>query len=62
MRIKHTLWRVNNGWLLVPEEKDGYLSSDNAPDCYIFKTLKEFSDFKPKRVRRKKAKPTPTKE
>lgn len=59
MRIKHTLWRVSNGWLLVPEPKDIYLSSEDAMQCAIFKTLKEFSDQYPKRERKSKSKPKP---
>jgi hypothetical protein len=53
-RIKHTLWRVSNGWLLVPEEEDGYLNSNDAGACAIFKTLKEFSDQYPKRERKRR--------
>jgi hypothetical protein len=54
-RIKHTLWRVSNGWLLVPEEKnDDYLHNSDAMQCAIFKTLKEFSDQYPKRERKRR--------
>jgi hypothetical protein len=60
MRIKHTLWRVSNGWLLVPEDRDGYLTSEHAAQCSIFKTLREFSDQYPKRERRKRAAKTVT--
>ena len=56
MRTKFTLWKVSNGYLLVPSDCDAYLSNNNAPDCAIFKTLKEFSDWKPKRVRHSKSK------
>lgn len=51
------LWKVANGWLLVPEDIDGYLHSREASGCFIFKTLKEFSDWKPKRIRKKKTQP-----
>jgi hypothetical protein len=50
---------VGNGWLLVPEDVDGYLNSREAPQCAVFKTLKEFSEWKPKRVRHRKPKPAP---
>jgi hypothetical protein len=53
MRIKHTLWRVSNGWLLVPETNDGYLHCEDASRCAIFKTVKEFADWKPKRERKR---------
>lgn len=53
MRIKHNLWRVSNGWLLVPEDVDGYLGCKDAQQCAVFKTLKEFSDQYPKRERKK---------
>lgn len=59
MRVKHTLWKVSNGWLLVPEDKDGYLNVDSAGECAIFKTLKEFADYKPRRVRSRKPKAQP---
>ena len=58
MRIKHTLWRVSNGWLLVPEDRDGYINSDQAGRCAVFKTLKEFSDTYPKRERKSRRKET----
>lgn len=58
-RIKHNLWKVSNGWLLVPENVDGMLDSIEAPSCVVFKTLKEFADYKPKRVRHRKPKPQP---
>jgi hypothetical protein len=54
MRINHSLWRVSNGWLLVPEDCTGYLKSDQAQKCAVFKTLKEFADQYPKRERRNK--------
>jgi len=56
MRVSHNLWRVSNGWLLVPEGCDRVLDPKDAPEMFVFKTLKEFSDWKPKRVRRKKSK------
>jgi hypothetical protein len=64
MRIKHQLWRVSNGWLLVPEDtEDGKVSSADAPKIIVFRNLKEFADFKPKRERKSRAtKPTTTKE
>jgi hypothetical protein len=52
-RIKHQLWKVQNGWLLVPEDSESTLAFNEAPQCVIFKTLKEFSEWKPKRQRRK---------
>jgi hypothetical protein len=57
MRTKHTLWKVNNGYLLVPEDCDTHVQSKEASGCHVFKTLKEFADWKPKRDRRRK---TPT--
>jgi hypothetical protein len=64
MRVKHNLWRVSNGWLLVPEDHDGVVSAKNAPDISVFKSLKEFADTYPKRERKRSrvTKPTPTKE
>jgi len=56
MRTVHTLWKVSNGWLLVPEGCNTVVDHDDAQNCTIFKTLKEFSDWKPKRIRRKKSK------
>jgi hypothetical protein len=58
MRIKHTIWKVSNGYLLVPEDCDGLLQTKDASGCAVFKTLKEFSDWKPKRERRKRNKST----
>jgi hypothetical protein len=58
MRIKHTLWRVSNGWLLVPEDESTILRSEDAAGCSVFKTLKEFADQYPKRERKHKNKPT----
>jgi len=55
MRIKHTLWKVSNGYLLVPEDCDSYLRSESASGCAVFKSLKEFSEWTPKRVRRKRS-------
>jgi hypothetical protein len=54
MRIQHTLWRVSNGWLLVPEKSNGIIADIDAPACFIFKTLKEFSEWTPKRERRRR--------
>ncbi len=61
MRIKHNLWRVSNGWLLVPEGNDGIIKADDASKITVFKTLKEFADTYPKRER-KTRKPVTTKE
>jgi hypothetical protein len=58
MRVKHTLWRVSNGWLLVPEDSPSVINHGDAPQCVVFKDLKEFAAFKPKRERNRKAKPT----
>lgn len=60
---RHTLWKVSNGWLLLPEGADttNGLNPFDAPRCSIFKNLKEFADHKPKRER-KRNKPTTTKE
>jgi len=55
-RIKHTLWRVNNGWLLIPEDDNGLVDHKDAGRCFVFKTLKEFSDWKPKRERKPRTK------
>jgi hypothetical protein len=52
-RIKHQLWKVSNGWLLVPEGANTGISATDAPQCAVFKTLKEFSEQYPKRERRK---------
>jgi hypothetical protein len=54
MRIKHQLWKVSNGWLLVPEHSDHTITSEDAPYCVIFKTLKDFSEQYPKRERKKR--------
>jgi hypothetical protein len=62
MRIKHNLWRLSNGWLLVPEEDNGVLRCEDAQECAVFRTLKEFADQYPKRERRKKNKPITTEE
>lgn len=60
MRVTHNLWKVSNGWLLVPEGSDRVLSTTDAPQAAVFKNLKEFSDWKPKRKRSRKTKPTET--
>jgi hypothetical protein len=57
MRVKHSLWRVSNGWLLVPEEENYSIKAEDAPQMAIFKTLKEFADTYPKRERRRSRKP-----
>jgi len=56
MRTKFTLWKVSNGYLLVPSDCDAYLQNKDAQDCSVFKTLKEFAEWKPKRLRRVKPK------
>jgi hypothetical protein len=56
MRTKHTLWKVSNGYLLVPEDCDGLVAVREAPGCAVFKSLKEFSEWKPQRIRRKRNK------
>lgn len=56
MRIKHTLWKVSNGYLLVPEDCDTMVQARESSGCAVFKTLKEFSEWKPKRKRQSKAK------
>ena len=55
MRIRYMLWKVANGFLLVPDDCTHSLNPSNAPDCHVFKSLKEFSDWKPKRVRNKRS-------
>ena len=61
MRTKYQLWKVSNGWLLVPEGRDGQIVATDAPQCTVFKNLKEFADYKPKRERKSRAaKPKPT--
>lgn len=59
-RVKHNLWRVKNGWILVPEGDDGIIKSECADEITVFKTLKEFADTYPKRERKSRAsKPKP---
>ena len=53
MRTKYQLWKVSNGWLLVPEGRDGQIVATDAPLCSVFKSLKEFAEFKPKRERKR---------
>lgn len=65
MRTKHTLWRVKNGWILVPEGDNGVIKSEAADEITVFKSLKEFADEYPKRERKRasratKPKPKPT--
>ena len=63
MRTKHTLWRVKNGWILVPEGDDGVIKSEAADEIIVFRTLKEFADEYPKRERKRASratKPKPT--
>lgn len=56
MRTKYTLWKASNGWLLVPEgNSNTAISANDVQHCVIFKTLKEFADFKPKRERKSRA-------
>jgi hypothetical protein len=54
MRTKYQLWKVSNGWLLVPEGADGQIKATDAPQCIVFRNLKEFADFKPKRERNRR--------
>jgi hypothetical protein len=62
-RVKHNLWRVSNGWLLVPEGNDGLIKADDASQITVFKSLKEFADTYPKRERKRRTtKPVTTKE
>jgi hypothetical protein len=61
MRIKHNLWRVSNGWLLVPEGDDSIIQSKDASQITVFKTLKEFAETFPKRERKRNRKPLTTK-
>jgi hypothetical protein len=58
MRTNYTLWRAQNGWLLVPEgNSDKAISAKDVAECVVFKTLDEFAKYQPKRVRnRNKAK------
>ena len=49
MRTEHTLWRVSNGWLLVPEKNGTVLNVADATKCVVFKNLKDFADQYPKR-------------
>jgi hypothetical protein len=61
MRIKHNLWRVKNGWILVPEGDDGFVKAECADEITVFKSLKEFADEFPKRERKRRTtKPKPT--
>lgn len=54
--IQHTLWKVSNGWLLVPSGNGKVLDSAEAPLCAVFKTLDEFAKWKPVRKRNRKPK------
>lgn len=58
MRVTHNLWKVQNGWILVPEGCDSILSPSDAAQALVFKDLQEFSKWTPKRVRRKRTKQT----
>jgi hypothetical protein len=53
VRIKHTLLKVNNGWILLPDGTEA-VTPTNSMEAIIFKNLKEFSEWKPKQVRRKR--------
>lgn len=57
MRTAHNLWKVSNGWLLIPEGLDRVLTVDEAPQAAVFKSLDEFSKWKPKQKRNRKPKP-----
>jgi len=58
MRVTHNLWKVSNGWLLVPEGCDSVLSTAEAPNAAIFKDLKEFAAWRPPVKRNRKPKTT----
>jgi hypothetical protein len=63
MRVTHHLWKVSNGWLLVPEGFPNSITPNEAPQAAVFKSLEEFAKYKPKRVRKpRKHKTTPTTE
>jgi hypothetical protein len=59
MRTKHTLWRVKNGWMLVPEGDNGLVRAEDADNIVVFRTLKEFADEYPKRERKRASRTTP---
>jgi hypothetical protein len=60
MRTNYTLWRAQNGWLLVPEgNSDKAISAKDVAECVIFKTLDEFAKFTPKRTRNRASRATP---
>lgn len=54
MRIKHNLWRVKNGWMLVPEGDDGIVRAECASEITVFKSLKEFAETYPIRERKRR--------
>jgi hypothetical protein len=54
--MKHTLWKVSNGYLRVPEGCEGILQASDAENCTIFKDLSEFAKWQPKRKRNRKPK------
>jgi len=56
MRTLHNLWKVSNGWLLVPEGDQTMLHSNDACNAVVFKSLEEFSKWKPIRKRNRKPK------
>ena len=60
MRILHNLWRVSNGWLLVPEGTNSILDTKQASECSVFKSLDEFAKSYPRRERKRKVKATST--
>lgn len=55
MRVTHNLWKVSNGWILVPEGCDTTLSTLMAPQAVVFTSLSDFAKWKPKRVRKSRA-------
>jgi len=59
MRTAHNLWKVSNGWLLIPEGTDRVLTVDDASEAAVFKTLEEFAKWNPPRKRNRKTKPKP---
>jgi hypothetical protein len=62
MRTKYTLWKASNGWLLVPEgNSDSAISASDVKESVVFKSLKEFAEYKPKRERKRRV-TKPTKE
>lgn len=59
MRITHNLWKVSNGWILVPEGDDSVLTPEKAAGAAVFKNLEEFCKWTPKQKRNRKPKTKP---